>query len=519
MSKAKLPIGIQDFESIISEGYTYIDKTEIIYQLITLGKPYFLSRPRRFGKSLLVSTLHAIFSGKRDLFEGLWIDQSDWDWISYPIIRLDLSATNNRTPEMLERALIRALTEIATQHNLTLTGETSSDYLANLIRQLYTTYDQKVVVLIDEYDKPLIDRLNDLEIAKANRELLREFFTILKSEDQYLRFIFLTGVTKFAKVSVFSGLNNLIDLSLLDQCSTLLGYTRDELESYFSKDIEELSVKKGLGILDCYEHIKEWYNGYQFSREGERVYNPFSVLSLLNSKQFHPHWFETGTPSFLINLIEKRQFDLSNLEEIDVTEQSFSSFDIEELPTLPLLYQTGYLTIKAVLSEVNAFSLGFPNREVSQAFSESLLTAFATSKAECNKFLVDLSKNLCGNPWNYSQFFEIMQSLLALIPFDLYVKDEKHYQSLCYLIIKLAGFQINAEVHTQKGKLDASLETLDKIIIFEFKLNQSSQLAIDQVKQKKYYELYLDRKLPIYLVGVNFNGEQRAIDCWKVEQV
>lgn len=392
MLKAKLPIGIQDFESIISEGYTYIDKTEIIYRLITEGKPYFLSRPRRFGKSLLISTLYAIFSGRSDLFKNLWIGNSDWEWNSYPIIRLDLSTTNHRNPEMLERALIRNLVEIATIHHLAISGETPSDYLESLIKQLFFLYGQKIVVLIDEYDKPIVDRLNTLEIAKANREILREFFTVLKAEDQYLQFIFLTGVTKFAKVSVFSGLNNLIDLSLLDQSSTLLGYTRLELEKYFSSEIGDLATKKALKKDECYDLIKEWYNGYQFSVEGEKVYNPFSVLSLLNSKQFHPHWFETGTPSFLIDLIARRQFDLSNLEGIDVTEQSFSTFDIEDLPTLSLLYQTGYLTIKAALPQVNAYSLGFPNREVSQAFSESLLTAFATSKAECNKFLIDLPR-------------------------------------------------------------------------------------------------------------------------------
>lgn len=517
MAKIKLPIGIQDFETIMTEGYCYVDKTQLIYQIITQGKPYFLSRPRRFGKSLLVSTFDALFSGRRDLFKGLWIDQSDWSWRQYPIIRLDMSTINNGTPEMLEADLIRALNGIASQHQITLKGVSAANYLENLIQQLSET--QKVVVLVDEYDKPLLDNIEEIEIAKKNREVLRKFYTILKAQDAHLQFVFLTGVTKFSKVSVFSGLNNLIDLSMLDLYSPLLGYTRQELEHYFSKHVEELANRNEITIDSLYDQIKEWYNGYKFSKGGELVYNPFSVLNLFNAKEFSAHWFETGTPAFLINIIKTRQFDLSNLEQINVSAQSFSLFDLEDLPILPLLYQTGYLTIKSVLSHLNAFSLGFPNREVSQAFSESLLTAFATSKAECSKSLVELASNMYASPWDYSQFFAIMKKLFALIPYDLYVKQEKHFHSLFYLILKLAGFQINAEVHTQQGRADTVLETQDKIIIFEFKLNESPQIALDQIKRKSYHQLYQDRNVSIYLVGINFNGDERSIDGWNVEEL
>lgn len=396
MPKVKLPIGIQDFETVISEGYVYVDKTEIVYQLITQGKPYFLARPRRFGKSLLVSLLDALFSGRRDLFKGLWIDSSDWNWVDYPVIRLDMSAINNRNPERFELDLIRVLNDIASEHSITLTGVSAANHLENLIKKLSSK--QKVVVLIDEYDRPLIDRLDDMEIAKANREILREFYAILKAEDHNLKFVFLTGVTKFSKVSVFSGLNNLIDLSMLDQCSALLGYTREELVRYFQNEIQEVAAKRSVTLDECYTQIKEWYNGYRFSDDGKWVYNPFSVLNFLNSKVFSAHWFETGTPSFLIDLIKKRHFDLSDLEQINVSSQSFSSFDIEDLPTLPLLYQTGYLTIKNFLPHINAYSLGFPNREVSQSFSESLLTTFASSPSECSKSLLEIATNLYTAP-------------------------------------------------------------------------------------------------------------------------
>lgn len=518
-SKSTLPIGIQEFEKIITHGLTYIDKTQLIYQLATRYDPYFLSRPRRFGKSLLVSTLDALFSGRRDLFKGLWIDKSDWDWIQHPIIRLDMSSVNNQTPEMLERALIHALNKIAAEYSLHVSGETSADVLSDLIEQMALTSDKKVVVLIDEYDKPLIDHVDDLSLAEKNRRILRQFFTPLKSLDKHLRFIFLTGVTKFSKVSVFSGLNNLNDLSLSNEYSTLLGITGQELKLYFADAIQEIATANELSLGDCYARIKEWYNGYRFSKSGELVYNPFSTLKMLDSKEFSAYWFETGTPAFLINLLKKRHFDLSNLEQINVSMQSFSSFDIEDLPTLPLLYQTGYLTIKSILPHIDAYCLGFPNREVSQSFSESLLTTFASSKVECSKLLVEIATNLYSKPWDPTPFFEIIQKLLSLIPYDLYVRQEKYFSALFYLIIKLAGFKIGAEIHTQQGRADAILEVLDKTIVFEFKMDETAQKAIDQIKQKKYYQSYEDRKLPIYLVGINFNSQKRTVDGWLVEEI
>lgn len=382
MSYAKLPIGIQDFEKLITNGYTYVDKTPLIHRLITQHLPFFLSRPRRFGKSLLISTLHALFSGKRELFKGLWIDESDWDWTVYPVIRLDMSSLNNESPQLFKDDLMRALSESAAEQDILLSGVSPANYLENFIRKL--SAKGKVVVLIDEYDKPLLDRLDNEEIAKAHREILRQFYTILKTEDKHLRFVFLTGVTKFSKVSVFSGLNNLIDLSMLSPYSAFLGYTKEELDKYFWQNIEELSFENHLNITDCYAQIKNWYNGYKFCKEGIPVYNPFSILNLLNSKEFTNHWFETGTPTFLIKLIEKRKFDLINLEQYEISAEDFSTFEIEELPTLPLLYQTGYLTIKSFDPEFHTYRLGFPNREVDQSFNASILRYFATSKGGCS---------------------------------------------------------------------------------------------------------------------------------------
>lgn len=517
MPKSKLPIGIQDFETLISDSYTYVDKTRLIYQIITQGKPYFLSRPRRFGKSLLVSTLATLFAGKRSFFKGLWIDGSDWDWQEYPIIRFDMSGVNNETPELLERSLIRILNEIALEHGLTLTGETSSDYLASLIKKL--AVNQKVVVLIDEYDRPLIDQLEHLPVAKANRDILRRFYSILKIQDQYLKFVFLTGVTNFSKVSVFSGLNNLNDLTMSNEYSALLGYTKEELELNFSHDIQEVANTNQLSLNDCYEKIRIWYDGYKFSKNGELVYNPFSTLKLLDSKDFSAYWFETGTPTFLIKLLEKREFDLIDLEQYEMSAAGFSTFEIEELPTIPLLYQTGYITIIDHDPQFDRYRLGYPNQEVGVSFSERLISYFANSTAKAEDYLTQIYRNISSKIWNYDQFFTVFSSLLALMPYDLYLKREKHYQSLFYLIIKLAGISVNAEVHTQRGRVDAVIEMSDKIIIFEFKLDQSANIAIEQMKQKKYFQIYQDRKIPIYLAGINFNSQTRTIDDYLVIKI
>jgi hypothetical protein len=520
MTLAKLSIGIQDFGELITGHYTYIDKTQWIHQVVTGGKPYFLSRPRRFGKSLLVSTIEALFLGKRELFKGLWIDKSDWDWKVYPVIRLDMSTLPNRSLEAFEEGLNDRLISIAKQYQVELKKDhrLPQTLLLHLLAALAEKY-ANVVVLIDEYDKPLLDQIENLKLALEIRNSLKEFYSILKAEDARLKFVFLTGVTKFSKVSVFSGLNNLIDLTMDDHYSGLLGYTRKEIEHYFSNNVAAISKHHALTREDCYAKMTEWYNGYQFSAKGTSVYNPFSILKFLSSGTFNAHWFETATPTFLIKLLKKREFDLIDIEGLQISASAFNTFEIEDIPLLPLLYQTGYLTIKEYEPILSTFRLGFPNREVSQAFSESLLQFFSTEEAQSANDLSQICYNLLPPEWDYAEFFSILERLLALIPYDLYIKQEKHFHSLFYLIIKLAGIKISAEVHTQKGRLDAALEMKNKIIIFEFKLNETAEIALNQIKEKAYFKFYQDRKLPIYLVGINFNGEQRAMNEWLVERL
>ena len=515
--KRKLPIGIQDFTEIVTGDYVYIDKTALLYRLITEGKPYFFSRPRRFGKSLTISTLEAIFLGKRELFKGLWIATSSWDWRKYAVVRLDMSTINRQNPDILRRSLIARLSEIGAEQQLVLSGETPADYLRSLVVQLAKT--APVVVLVDEYDKPILDNIHDVEIASAMRDELKDLYTVLKAEDSSLKFIFLTGVTKFSKVSIFSGLNNLHDLTMLDNFSSLVGYTEEELKFYFDDAITDLAKHAKIDVMECYKKLKQWYNGYQFSPYGQQVYNPFSVLNALHNKQFASYWFETGTPTFLLDLIKQREFDLKSLEKIRVGGLAFKSFELNEIPTLPLLYQTGYMTIKSYDPHAEAFTLSYPNQEVHQAFTESLFSYFATKKAEISEHLIELYYNLAAKTWDSAEFLQIINNILALIPYDLYIKQEKYFQSLFYLAIRFTGIKLNAEFKTQLGRADACLELQDKIIIFELKLNKTAKEGLQQIHQQKYYEIFNDQKRPIYLVAINFNGQSRCIDDYLVEQL
>ena len=401
MPADKLPIGIQDFDKLIASNCIYVDKTQYLYNIISAGSPAFLSRPRRFGKSLTISTLEAIFKNKRELFKGLWIDQSDWDWQEYPVIRLDMSTINRDSAAILKKSLICLMQEIAADHNLTLTGLSPADYLRNLIKQL--AQHNKVVVLVDEYDKPIIDNLKNITIASEIRDILKDFYNVLKSEDAHLKFIFLTGVTKFAKVSVFSGLNNLDDLTMTNHYASVVGYTEKEMAKYFIDEIKILAEQTNSNLTACQQKIKKWYNGYQFSEAGEKVYNPFSVLRLLKYQQFKPHWFTTATPTFLLDLINAREFDLTNLEHLESKASNFESFEINNIPTVPLLYQTGYLSVKEYDPDLGTYTLGYPNYEVNSAFNDSLLSYFANSDSESASLAIELAKNLRAENWDQTK--------------------------------------------------------------------------------------------------------------------
>ena len=517
MSFEKLPIGIQDFETVISDGYAYIDKTKGIFQLIDQGKSYFLSRPRRFGKSLLISTLAAFFSGKRHLFKNLWIDSIEYEWEQYPIIRLDMSGINNQTPELFERSLIRTLIDIAAEHNLTLIGETSSDYLSSLIDRL--AVNQKVVVLIDEYDKPIIDQLDDINIAKKNSDILRRFYTILKVQDAKLKFLFLTGVTKFSKVSLFSGLNNLDDISLRDDTASLLGLTEEEISEYFSKDLESIAKKRGESIEQVYGKLKEWYNGYRFgkSSESEKVYNPLSIMQFLKTGRIDNYWFSTATPTFALKMIREKEFPVADFESSIIVGRSIDeSYEIDKIDLATLLYQTGYLTISDYDESAQRYFLKFPNEEVRRSFLDHLLQEFTSlSSSQSEPLLYQIEKALKVE--DFDRFFHEFNILLSSIPYAIQIPKEAYYHSLLYAILRGLSFDVTSEVMTSRGRIDMVFIIQNNIFVFEFKIDSTSASAIEQIKQRKYYEKYAGKK--VILIGANFDSKSRSISDWIIEAI
>jgi hypothetical protein len=518
MPKSKLPTGIQDFETIISEGYTYVDKTELIYQLITRGKPYFLSRPRRFGKSLLVSTLHALFSGRRDLFKGLWIDTSDWTWVEYPIIRLDMSTINNNTPEMLENALIAELNKIAKSHECVLGGVTSSDYLSSLIDQM--SEHQKVVVLVDEYDKPILDHLTDGGTAFQNREILRRFYSILKARDADLKFVFLTGVTKFSKVSVFSGLNNLKDISLYKDYSTLLGLTEEEITRYFTDDLTAIAKEMQESLTFIRERMKKWYNGYSFcqAQDTERVYNPLSVMSFLDTGRFNNYWFTTATPTFALNLIKENDYPVADFETgVVIGDTIDESYETDQIDLATLLYQTGYLTIDHYDDSSRRYFLKYPNEEVRRSFTNHLLremTAMSPSSIEPQMYRLEKAVE----KEDFKTFFDEFNILLSSIPYSLQIAKEAYYHSLLYAILRCLNFEVAAEVMTSRGRIDMVFSTKNRFFVFEFKIDSTSSSALKQIKENKYYQQFIQPDRALYLIGANFDSQTRLISDWSIEK-
>ena len=519
-----LPIGIQDFETLRVGNYVYVDKTQHFYRLITTGKSYFISRPRRFGKSLMISTLEMIFKGRKDLFKNTWILEcpkaANYEWKEYPIIRLDMGKLSRDNIEDFKMALSQKVLEIAAEYQVNLKEPLidAQDALDKLIRALVVAKKEKVAVLIDEYDKPILDNILDLKLADEIRKILRGFYGVFKSEDGNLKFLILTGVTKFSKVSVFSGLNNPDDLTMTDMNSDLLGYTQEELEKTFMLWIKKLAIKLNTSVLEQLEQIKLWYNGYCFSAEGTRVYNPFSVLLLLQHQHYKAHWFETGSPTFLMNLLKAGSFNIARLNELKVTDDDLNMSDIFKMELVALLYQTGYLTIKSYDRAFRVYDLGYPNLEVKTAFTSTLLTTFSeTPSSEQTGLFLDMNQAIKSGEYEF--FFEALKSFIASIPYTQFIQmKERDFQTVLFLIFTLLGYRMGLEVYTSRGRLDAVLELPDQILIFEYKVNQSAQDAMDQIKNKKYFQPYLCKNKKIHLFGINFSIQEKNINEWIHEE-
>ncbi len=510
----KLPTGIQTFSKIIKGNYLYVDKTQQILELIESGEYLFLSRPRRFGKSLLISTLSEIFSGNQELFQGLYIyDKIEWQ--SYPVIIIDFNLISNTNDEVFKTSLLSYLDEIAAEYEIILSKTLIKDKFAELIKKISKKTQQKVVVLIDEYDKPIVEHIDDIEKATKNREIMRDFFGILKSSDPFLRFVFLTGVSKFSRVSIFSELNNVRDITFSRQFATLLGYTQKELESNFEFYIQYLGTVLEIKKPVLLTKIKTWYNGYSWNAK-DKMYNPFSILNLFVDQQFDNYWFATGTPTFLMKLIKKTELDTTQFENKKVSKILFDSYNIENLNIFALLFQTGYLTITEInqKSRTIQYVLNYPNFEVKQAFMTFLFNSFTKNDlGDIQPAAEDLRDYLEND--DIEGFINIIRALFAKIPYTLHIKKEAYYHSLFYMVAVLMGVEIDLEILTDKGRIDGVLEFDNKIYLIEFKyaekgtkMDSLTNKAIKQIKEKNYGERFLnDLRKRVYL-GIGVLGKE-----------
>jgi hypothetical protein len=515
MQERLLPIGIQTFSKIREENCVYVDKTERIYQLVSgsIGT-VFLARPRRFGKSLLCSTLADLFEGRRELFKGLAIDSLDWNWKKHPVIRIDLNPGNyaNGRSELLS-VINMYLDEAAKTIGVRLSGDTISTRFAYLIREAYSACNEKVVVIIDEYDKPLLETINKREIHETLKDELRGFYGVIKSCDQYLRFVLLTGVTKFSQVSIFSQLNNLKDISLNPAYCDLCGITQRELEACFEPEIERIVAENGLDRQEYIDKLRRFYNGYRFSGKDLTMYNPFGLLNHFdNHGEFGIYWFATGTPTFLLKLMDAQKIDILKLEGNKISAANFQKFDVENMDALAVLYQSGYLTITDYDGEAGVYSLDYPNEEVRAAFAKSLLDYF------CSIPSVEYVQNIAAQALvsgDIDGAMTALRTIFAAIPYGIHLKDERYYHTIAHLLFRMMGLYSLSEVQTADGRIDTLVETRKYIYCFEFKLNGSADEALAQIDSKEYLLSWQGRGKKLFKVGVSFDYEKRNIKEWK----
>ena len=507
----KLPIGIQTFEKIRSDDYLYVDKTAQIQELVKNGSYYFLSRPRRFGKSLLVSTMQALFEGRRELFDGLAVyDQWDWD-ITYPVIKLSFAGVGRNREEMLQD--VRNILD-ENQERLGIVCPDGNDIggcFKYLIRHASKKYNQKVVILVDEYDKLIVDNLDQLDVAKEGREILKDLYTTIKDSDEYIKFAFLTGVSKFAKVSIFSGLNNLKDITLDKRYATICGYTQHDLDTTFAGHLAGVDMDK----------VRLWYNGYNFL--GEPVYNPFDILLFIDSgHRFKNHWFSTGTPTLLVKLLKQNNYFVPHIDNIVVAEDLIDSFDIENIHLEPLLFQSGYLSIKEAREmEFGGmeYVLGFPNREVATSFHNAIAA-----------YLSDIGNTQPARGAIYTAlkhadmaaFETTLRSLFAAIPYNNHTKNaiasyEGYYASIIYAYLASLGLDMVAEDVTSTGRIDLTVKLNGHIYIMEFKVD-GQDAALAQIKEKNYHAKYLNEDGDIYLIGIDFDSASRSVAGFEWER-
>ena len=508
------PVGIQNFESLRKDGYYYVDKTDRIYRLVKTGCYYRLIRPRRFGKSLLVSTLEAYFQGKKELFEGLAMQELEKEWKQYPVIHLDLNAKKFDTEEDLIRLIDRQLLVYESVYGRVPTDVTIDDRFVSLIRNAAEKSGERVVILVDEYDKPMLQAIGNDTLQSEYRNTLKAFYGVLKSMDGYIKFALLTGVTKFGKVSVFSDLNNLEDISRNPSYTDICGISGEELLRDFSDDIQELAAANGQTFEQACDQLKTDYDGYHFCPDSPGMYNPFSILNTFKSRRYGSYWFETGTPTYLVELLKKSNYDLEEMSHVETDADILDSIFTDDNP-IPVIYQSGYLTIKGYDKEFGIYELGFPNREVEEGFMKFLLPYYSSvsktsSPFEIKKFVQDVKRG------DIDGFMERLQSFLADCPYELAKDVELHYQNVLFIVFRLAGLYTKVEYHTSRGRIDLVLQTDSYVYVMEFKLDGTAEQALQQIEEKQYALPFAKDSRKVYTIGVNFSSETRNIDKWIV---
>ena len=512
----KYPIGIQNFEKIRTEGFVYVDKTEHIFRLANEGNYYFLSRPRRFGKSLLLSTMRAYFEGKKELFEGLALSRFEQQWLQYPILYLDLNVGKYDTPGELDERLGRHLSDweqrygVQTDERLSLASR-----FEIVIRVAAEKTGRRVVILVDEYDKPMLQAIDNEPLQAAYRTTLKAFYGNLKSCDEYIKFAFLTGVTKFGKVSVFSDLNHLTDLSLDQRYADICGMTEAELHSYFDEGVDELARLNTLTKEECYARLKRDFDGYHFCPDAPGMYNPFSLLNTVGRGQFRDYWFETGTPTFLVQQLQKTDYPLEEMTREGLTADTLNSIDIMDENPLPLLFQSGYLTIKGYNERFEEYLLGFPNREVEEGFVKFLYPYYAPKTLNKSNFsIVRFVREI--EHGDAEGFMRRLTALFADGDYQVVGDEEIYFQNTLYVFFKLLGLYVDVERHTTDGRMDMLVQTPEYIYIIELKVNQTAAVALQQIEDKQYAAPFASDPRKLFKIGVNFNRTTRKIDDWQL---
>ena len=510
------PIGIQNFESLRLDGYFYIDKTALIYQLVKSGRYYFLSRPRRFGKSLLISTLEAYFQGKKELFQGLAMEKLEKDWTKYPILHIDLNTQKYDSPQSLESKLNRSLVTWEKLYGSEPAEDSLSMRFEGTIQRAYEQTGQRVVILVDEYDKPMLQAIGNEELQREYRNTLKPFYGVLKTMDGCIKFAMLTGVTKFGKVSVFSDLNNLEDLSMWNEYVPLCGITDKELHETLEAEMHEFAEAQRLTDEQFRNKLREYYDGYHFTHNSVGLYNPFSLLNAFKRKEFGSYWFETGTPTYLVELLKKHRYNLERMADEETDAQVLNSIDSESTNPIPVIYQSGYLTIKGYDERFGIYRLGFPNREVEEGFVRFLLPFYAnTNKVDAPFEIQNFVREV--ETGNYDAFFRRLQSFFADTPYELVRDLELHYQNVLFIVFKLMGFYTKVEYHTSEGRVDLVLQTNKYIYVMEFKLNGTAEEALQQINEKQYALPFTADSRKQFKIGVNFSTQMRNIERWIVE--